>query len=87
MAGCSRFSKQRGARADPPAARKCVELRRANAILRPLRFFATELDQTAQVSAFIDSHRERFSVGPICEVLGASRCVLLGLHGERSAGQ
>ena len=49
------------------------ELRKANEILKAASgFFAKELDPTRpEVSAFIDRHRERFGVEPICRTLVA----------------
>ena len=44
------------------------ELRRANEILKAAAaFFGAELDRrTEEMTAFIDEHRERFGVEPIC---------------------
>lgn len=51
-----------------------THLRRANEILKAASvFFARELDrQPSKVSAFIEQHRERFGVEPICSALGVS---------------
>ena len=51
------------------------ELRRANEILKAASaFFAAELDRDSVVIAFIDEHRERFGVEPICRVLTEHGC-------------
>ncbi len=52
--------------------RENAELRRANEILTSASiFFAGELDPPAKaMSAYIDQHKERFGVEPICRTLG-----------------
>ena len=52
------------------------ELRRANEILKAASaFFGAELDrQSPKIVAFIDAHRERFGVEPICRVLTEHGC-------------
>ena len=46
------------------------ELRRANEILKSASaFFAAELDGRQEVIAYIDAHRDRFGVEPICRAL------------------
>ena len=53
--------------------RENSELRRANEILRAASvFFASELDETDRSDRFIDEHRDRFGVEPICRALGVS---------------
>ena len=56
--------------------RENQELRRANEILKAASaFFGAELDrQSHEVVAFIDAHRERFGVEPICRVLTEHGC-------------
>jgi putative transposase len=50
--------------------RENAELRRANEIVKlASAFFAAELDRTATVIDYIDAHRDRFGVEPICRVL------------------
>ncbi len=50
--------------------REVKELRRANEILKSASaFFAAELDAPAEVIAYIDAHRDRFGVEPICRAL------------------
>ena len=53
-----------------------LELRRANEILKAASaFFARELDpRPPQIVAFIDEHRHRFGVEPICRVLTEHGC-------------
>ena len=47
-------------------------------------FFATELDpDPTEVSAFVDAHRERFGVEPVCRVLGVSASAFY----QRASGQ
>jgi transposase len=49
------------------------ELRRANDILKAARCFRDRArPRPAEVTAFIDGHRERFGVEPICRTLGVS---------------
>ena len=52
------------------------ELRRANEILKAAAaFFGAELDRRPpQIVAFIDEHRDRFGVEPICRVLTEHGC-------------
>jgi len=54
--------------------RENFELRRANEILKGReRVFRGRARSTpSEVSAFIDEHRERFGVEPICQTLGVS---------------
>ncbi len=55
--------------------RENFELRRANEILKAVSaFFAGARPATAQVVAFIDEHRHRFGVEPICRVLSEHGC-------------
>jgi transposase-like protein len=50
--------------------REVRELRRANEILKSAAAFRPGTrPPTAQVVAFIDAHRDRFGIEPICEVL------------------
>ena len=62
---------QRRARAAQELEREVRELRRANEILKTAAaFFAAELDRRpTQMIAYIDAHRDRFGVEPICRVL------------------
>jgi len=50
------------------------ELRRANEILKAASVFFRDRARRrpAEVSAFIDAHRDRFGVEPICRILGVS---------------
>ncbi len=51
-------------------------------------FFAIARRRSTEVSAFIDQHRERFGVEPICRTLGVSACAYYHRgRGERSARQ
>ena len=51
------------------------ELRRANEILKAAAtFFAGARPATKEIVAFIDEHRERFGVEPICRVLTEHGC-------------
>ena len=63
------------------------ELRRANEILKSASvFFAKELDTDRRVSRYIDEHRGRFGVEPICRVLDVSASAYYRrASGERSA--
>ncbi len=59
---------------DAELEREVRELRRANEILKAASaFFARELDPRPRMNAFIDAHRDRFGVEPICRVLQAAR--------------
>jgi transposase len=55
--------------------RENFELRRANEILKSAGvFFAKELDpRPDEVSRYVDEHRGRFGVEPICRILGVRR--------------
>jgi transposase-like protein len=54
--------------------RENFELRRANEILKSASgvFCQGARPRPTEVSAYIDQHRERFGVGPICRTLGVS---------------
>ena len=69
--------------------REVYALRRANEILKAVSvFFATEFDAPTEASRFIDEHRGRFGVEPICEVLDVSASAYYQrASGQRSARQ
>src|SRR5437867_3780545 len=60
------------------------ELRRANEILKSASvFFAKELDPDRPRSRYVDEHRGRFGVEPICRSLGVS----VSAYYERASGR
>ena len=68
--------------------KEVFELRRANEILKAASGIGRDRARRrpADVSAFIDEHRERFGVEPICEVLDVSASAYYQRRcGERSA--